>query len=582
MSLLSMFVSPAFRKPLQTCRGHLLLVAGFSALINILYLAPTIYMMQVYDRVVPTSGLTTLYWLTFVVGLAVAVLAALDALRVQLMHRVSLRLDRLLAPVILDASVLPRPNGSKTSSSGVMRQFDLLRQTLAGPATLAFFDVPWTPLYILVAFMIHPLLGGMLLAGGAVLVLLAWANQRQVKRGADRAHDLTTASYNSMEASLREAECVRALGMRRTMVTRQMQQRRAGLVGSLGIQMSTGRYNSLVKFVRMFMQSLALGTGAWLAVMGEISVGAIIAASVLLSRALQPIEQLVSSWSMVVQAKQAMRTVDGVLEFASSEDVRRTTLPVPQGQVLLDRVCVRGSDPGALILKSVSLELQPGQMLGIVGPSGAGKSTLARTMCGALIPDGGEVRLDGASIFDWGTEQLGPYVGYLPQSCALLPGSVGENISRFAAPDPSTAAIVDAEVVRVAKLTGVHEMILKFPRGYDTQVGDGGHALSAGQVQRICLARALYGSPKLLILDEPNSALDSDGEESLNRAIATAKAAGTTIVIVAHRTFALASADLILVLVEGAVTQFGPKEEVLQELARRAKQLNVVRMAERA
>lgn len=582
MNLLSMFVSPALQKPLRSCRGHLLLAAGFSALINILYLAPTIYMMQVYDRVVPTGGLPTLYWLTLVVGIAVAVLAALDALRVQLMIRASLRIDRLLAPLLLDTSMLRRPNGSTAASVGVMRQFDLLRQTLSGPAVLALLDVPWTPLYVLVAFMIHPVLGGMVLVGGAVLVLLAWANQRRVRRGADRAHDATTASYISMEATLREAELVRALGMRKPMVARHIHERRAGFAGTLDLQVSTSRYNSLVKFVRMFMQSASLGTGAWLAVMGEISVGAIIAASVLLSRALQPIEQLVSCWSMVVQAKQAMRTVDAVVECASGSDMRRTALPPPQGQVTADRVSVRSSDQSAMILKNVSLAVQPGQVLGIVGPSGAGKSTLARILSGALLPDAGEVRLDQANMADWDSDQLAPHIGYLPQNAVLLPGTISENISRFAIPDPSVVADIDAEVVRAAKLAGVHELILKLPLGYDAPVGDGGHTLSAGQAQRIALARALYGSPRLLILDEPNSALDSDGEEALNRAIAAAKAAGTTIVIVAHRTFALASADLVLVLVDGTVTQFGPKEEVLQELARRAKQLNVVRMAERA
>lgn len=581
MSLLSMLAPPSLKAPLQECRSHLLLVAGFSALINILYLAPTIYMMQVYDRVVPTSGLPTLYWLTILVGLAVAVLALLDALRTQLMTRAALRLDRLLAPVLLDTAMLRRTSGSDAAATGVMRQFDLLRQTLSGPAVLALFDIPWTPLYVLVAFIIHPVLGGMVLLGGTVLVLLAWSNQRRARRGADEAHDAASASYNSMEVTLREAELVRSLGMRRSVVARHLRQRRTGLAGMLDGQMSTSRYNSLVKFVRMFMQSLALGVGALLAVMGEISVGAIIAASVLLSRALQPVEQLVSCWSTVVQASQAMRTVEAVLDCSTNE-LRRTSLPPPSGQITAERVCVRSFGQDGLVLKGVSFSLQPGQVLGVVGASGAGKSTLARVLAGALPPDGGEVRLDGASLTDWDPEQLGRHVGYMPQSCTMLPGTVSENISRFVVPDASCAGAIDQAVVRAARAAGVHDLILKLPLGYETPVGERGLPLSAGQAQRIGLARALFGEPRLLVLDEPNAALDADGEEALNRAIAAAKAANSTVVIVAHRTLALAAADLILVLVEGTTAQFGPKNDVLQELARRAKQHNVVRMPERA
>jgi len=370
--------------------------------------------------------------------------------------------------------------------------------------------------------------------------------------------------------------------MRRAMVARHVENRRAGFGATLDMQIGGSRYNSLVKFFRMFMQSVALGTGAYLAVKGQISSGAIIAASVLLSRALQPIEQLVGSWSAIVQAKQAMSTVDQVVGGSSRTDERRTALPPPKGNVTLEGASVRSNDGAGMILNNVSLRLKAGDVLGIIGPSGAGKTTLARVLCGAVTPDSGEVRLDGVNIADRDQDELAQFIGYMPQSCALLPGTVSENISRFALCAGGSPEAVDAAVIRAAGRAGVHELILKLPLGYDTPVGVGGHPLSAGQTQRLALARALYGDPPLLILDEPNSALDSIGEEILNHAIAETKAAGSTVIIVAHRTLALASADVLALLFDGALAHFGPKNEVLDELAEKAKQSNVVRMQERA
>lgn len=582
MQFLGTQIPGAFAPALRSCRGHLMMAAGFSALINILYLAPTIYMMQVYDRVVPTGGFLTLYWLTAVVGVAIGVLAALDALRTQLMLRASLRLDRLLAPVVLEQSMSRQDAGSANVVRGAMRQFDTLRQTLAGPAVLALFDVPWVPMYVLVAFVIHPLLGALVLAGGVVLVLLAAANQRRFRVGSDQAHDATVASYQVQDASIREAELVRALGMRQAMVSRHVEERRKGFSATLELQIASSRYNSLVKFVRMFMQSVALGTGAFLAIKGEISVGAIIAASVLLSRALQPVEQVVSAWSSIVQAKQALRTLDMLLAGTELGSEPRTVLPVPEGNIAIEGLLIRSDDQTVVILKQVSLQLSAGQVLGVIGPSGAGKSTLARVLAGALAPDAGEVRFDGADVSAWDPEHLAKHIGYVPQHCSFLPGTVSENISRFGRRTPAEHSEIDAEVIRAAKVAGVHELILKLPSGYDTPIGATGHELSAGQAQRLALARALYGEPKLLVLDEPNSALDAEGEEALARAVAHAHKAGATIVIVAHRSFALQLADKLLVLVGGTVIHSGPRGEVLEELARRATRSNVVPMPERA
>ncbi|MBR2174921.1 type I secretion system permease/ATPase [Sphingopyxis sp.] len=582
MRLFWMPVPPALSEAVRACRTHFILAATFSALINILYLAPTIYMMQVYDRVVPTNGVLTLVFITVVVGVAIATLSALDAIRVRLMARASLRLDRLLSGEILDrllARSRARPGDPSTHQA--MREFDLLRQSLAGPAATALFDVPWTPLYLLVAFLIHPILGVLVLGAGCVLVTLAIANERRSKAKAEEAHHANAAAYESHEAMLRRAEIVRALGMRRALVSRHIQQRSVGLNAVADLQFSGSRYNSLVKFVRMFMQSFALGVGAWLAINGQISVGAIIAASVLLSRALQPIEQLVGLWPNIVQSRQAIQTLGRLFDQAAGP-VARTTLPDPEGQVELQGVVVRNADGSAILLKNIFLKLAPGEVLGIVGPSGAGKTTLARVVAGALPPDLGEIRVDGASMADWDPEQLAQHIGYLPQDCGLLPGTISENVSRFAVARGVPQAEVDEQVVIAARMAGVHEMILHLPGGYDTSVEGNGHRLSAGQAQRVALARALYGSPRILVLDEPNSALDSDGEEALSRAIGAAKLHGAAVMIVAHRAAVLASADRLAILADGAVVGVGPRDEILQALQNSAAKQNVVPIHEGA
>jgi ATP-binding cassette subfamily C protein len=365
------------------------------------------------------------------------------------------------------------------------------------------------------------------------------------------------------------------------MVNRHARQRQDGLEAMQALQFSGARYNSLVKFVRMFMQSAALGVGALLAVKGEISVGAIIAASVLLSRALQPVEQLVGSWAQILAAKQALGSIEDLFARTQADSSQRLTLPPPEGHLELDQVVVRNSSGDAALLKNVSLKLTPGTILGVVGQSGAGKSTLARVAAGAIMPDVGEVRMDAASLGDWEPDRLARYIGYLPQDCALLPGTIAENISRFtmdSASTPEQREAVEAKVVRAAKLAGVHELILHFPGGYETQIEGSGRQLSAGQTQRIALARALFGDPKVIILDEPNSALDAQGEEALGRAVAAAKLGGAAIMIIAHKAAVLSTVDTLAIIHDGQIARVGPRQEVVDGLARDAAQANVVAM----
>lgn len=561
------------------CRQHMVAAAAFSALVNILYLAPTIYMMQVYDRVVPTGGVLTLFWLTVVVGIAVACLSALDMVRNRLMLRASLRLNRQLATPILDRLLARAKGNADPAAAQAMRDFDTFRQTVASPSAMALFDIPWTPLYFVVAFVIHPVLGLIILAGAAILLGLALLNERATRRSSADGHRAMAAAYAGQEAMFGKAEIVRALGMRRALVARQIEDRRAGLEATAHTQLATSRYGGLIKFARMFFQSLALGTGSWLAINAEISVGAIIAASVLLARALQPIEQMVSAWPAIGQARQAKESIEALFRTTDELVGDRVALPSPEGYVQIANVLLRTPDNSALILRDVSTWLIPGEVLGVIGPSGAGKTTLARIASGAIPPDGGEIRIDEAKYADWDGERLAAHIGYLPQEPTLLPGTIGENISRFAAARGEVAADVDHKVTRAAIAAGIHDLILHLPGGYNARLGDGGLRLSGGQAQRIALARALYGEPRVLILDEPNAALDSQGEEALADAVAAAKARDAAIMIVTHRQAALRDADRLAVMKNGTIEHQGPREEVLELLRQgAAAAANVVTM----
>jgi ATP-binding cassette subfamily C protein len=554
---------PPLVAALRACRPHLMAAAVFSAFINLLLLAPTIYMMQVYDRVVPTEGRLTLLYLTLVVAFALATQTALESVRARLLTLAGLRLDRLLAGGILQKLMSAMAPGA--SAQG-MREFDVVRQALSGPVAVAVFDIPWTPIYVLVAFMIHPALGAMTIVGGAVLVVLAVFNERATRTRAREAFIAQAQAYASQEAAAANGEVVRALGMRGALRERQLADRRVGLDLSAKAQFTGGGYSAATKFTRMFLQSAALGLGAWLAVDKQISAGAIIAASVLMSRALQPIEQLVGSWGVVGQVRGALNNLIKLFPERGME-MSGTQLPAPTGALALEQVAVRAPGEGPVLLRGVSFRLTPGEILGVIGPSGAGKTTLARVAAAAIAPDAGTVRLDGANLVDWDGDRLGRYIGYVPQDSGLLAGSIKDNISRFAIWAGGDPAIVDAEVVAAAQAAGVHELILRLPKGYDTMLGAGGRGLSAGQAQRVALARALYGEPPLLILDEPNSALDADGEAALNSAILAAKARGAAILIVAHRTGILNVADRLLVLREGQVEMLGPRTEVITKMA---------------
>ena len=548
---------------LRACRTHFVWAAVFSAGVNLLYLTPTIYMMQVYDRVVPTGGLTTLILITAVAMFALGSLAALDWLRGRLLLRAGLRLDRLLADRILGRVVDMQ---ARSPNSQVLREFDNVRAALSGSGALAAFDAPWTPLYLFFCFLLHPAIGVLTLVGGILLVFLAVLNERDSRARLKHAMGASNAAYAAQEAVAGQSEVVRALGMRQASIARQIEQRRAATTQAADAQLTGGRYSGIIKFLRLALQSLSLGLAALLAVRGEISPGAIIAASVLLSRSVAPVELLVGAWPSLVQARASWKVLTNLFEHTEGVDRPRTTLPAPAGKLKAEGITVRLPDTEAPQLRNVSIVLGAGQTLGVVGASGSGKTTLARVLAGAMKPTSGIVRLDGADYDLRDGDDLARHIGYLPQTPSLFAGSIRDNISRFAAAVGADKAEVDRKAVAAAQAAGAHEMILKLAKGYDTELGPYGAGVSAGQAQRIALARALYDDPVLLVLDEPNSNLDQDGETALMSAILAAAARGAAVVIVAHRAGVLARVDHLLMLKDGAVHAQGPREKVLEAL----------------
>ncbi|VVT02274.1 Alkaline protease secretion ATP-binding protein AprD [Sphingomonas sp. EC-HK361] len=553
----------AMRGALALCRRHFVAAAGFSALVNLLYIVPTLYMLQVYDRVVPTRGIQTLLFLTVVLLFALATLALLDRIRARLLVRAGVQIDAALAPLVLDAT-LGRPD--LPVARAALREFDAMRQTLTGPGILALFDAPWVPIYVLVCFLVHPWIGLVALLGCIALPLIALANERATRTRLDRAQVVAGASYAAQETLLGSADTVRALGMRRALVARQLRQREAMLVAQTEANFAAGGFLTLTKFVRLALQSLALGLGALLAVDNLISAGAIFASSFLIARALAPIEQLIGTWRPIIQSRQSYRSLETLLDTAPPL-AASTHLPPPRGAVSLEGVTVLNDARDGALLQAITLSVAPGEVVAIVGPSGAGKSTLVRAIAGALLPDRGTVRFDGADARDWDPERLARHIGYLPQDSALFAGSIAENIARFDGEIGAPREGVDAAIVAAATSVGADPLIRRMTNGYDHQLRLGGRGISAGQAQRIALARAVYGNPQILILDEPNAHLDAEGDAALVAALGALKAKGRTILIVSHKLGILPVVDRILVLRDGRVEMFGPREEVLPRIA---------------
>ncbi|MBL0946696.1 type I secretion system permease/ATPase [Brevundimonas sp.] len=547
----------------KACRPHLVWAAIFSALVNLLYLTPTIYMLQVYDRVVPTGGLQTLLLVSTIAVFALATLALLDWLRTRLLVRAGLRLDRLLVGRLLGRVVDLQV---QSPGSQVLREFDHVRTAVSGQGVLSLFDAPWTPIYIGCCFLLHPALGALTLVGSIILLILAVLNERDSRPRLNQAMKDSQVAYAAQESMAGQSEVVRALGMRQAGIAFQVQQRQVATARQVEAQFTGGRYTGIIKFLRLMLQSASLGLAALLTVQGHISAGSIIAASVLLTRAVQPIEQMVGAWPTLVQAKASWKALIDLFASTARVDRVTTALPTPEGRLELEQVTVRLPGSEAPQLRGITLALEPGQVLGVIGPSGSGKTTLARVVAGAIPPTSGSVRLDGADYEAREGDTLAEYIGYLPQVPGLFAGSVKDNISRFRSALGIGSEQIDREAVAAAKAAGVHEMILRLPHGYDTVLGHNGAGLSVGQSQRVALARALYRDPVLLVLDEPNANLDQEGEAALTQAIKGATARGASVLMVAHRAGVLGVADRLVMLREGAIQIEGPRDEVIMRL----------------
>jgi len=543
---------------LRTCRSYFLTVGIFSLAINLLYLASPLYMLQIYDRVISSSSVTTLVMLTIALLIAFSALAGLDVVRASVLTRASIRLDRLMAGRVVMA-ILDSPAALGGARSQFLRDFDTFRQFITGMGIHALFDLPWAPLYILVIFMLSPLLGGFAMSCAVLLVLLALVNERIVRPPMSESNEAANRNYSFTEMSLRNSEVVQAMGMTEGLLRRWGRDRVKMIARQVQASDRAAVMSSMIRFFRLSMQSLILGLGAYLVIERQITVGAMFATSILLGRALQPIEQIVGSWRNLISAREAYRRIRELL-MANPLRAERMELPRPTGHVSVEGLTYAPPRSNKPILKSVSFRIEPGEVIGIIGPSGAGKSTLVRNIVGVLRPNAGTVRLDGADIATWPRVSLGQYIGYLPQDVELFADSVAANVSRF-------QQTRGENVVRAAQVAGVHDMILRLAEGYETQVGEGGMTLSGGYRQRIGLARAVFGSPSLVVLDEPSSNLDAEGEAALSECILKLKQNKVTVILVSHRPSTVAVVDKILLLIDGVVEAYGPRAEILARLS---------------
>ena len=544
---------------LRACKQYFIFAGIFSAAVNTLMLTPIIYMLTVYDRVVASGSLSTLAMLTLLmVGLLLAV-GGFEWVRSMILISASNRLESMLRKRVSDATFKRALlSGGMNASAQPVTDLTALRQFLTGNGLFAFFDTPWFPVYIGAMIMFHPWFGVAGILSGIMMVIFAYTTETSTKALLNEANIGANTVANQFQGSLRNAEVSAAMGMSKDVRRRQDQLYSKVLDKQTEASKKAGLLAGISKSFRMIVQSLLLGLGAYLALNQQISPGMMIAGSLLLGRALAPIDMLVSTWKGFTLARSQYARLNELLENIPAEP-DTMSLPAPDGQLSVEQVSVVPPGSKSIVVRGVSFSLEAGESLGIVGPSASGKSTLARALLGIWRTYGGEVRLDGANIAKWDREELGPYIGYLPQDIELFDGSIADNISRFRDSDAE-------DIVEAAKLAGVHEMILRLPEGYDTIIGGAGGMLSGGQRQRIGLARAVFAKPKFMVLDEPNSNLDDRGEKELVEALRRIKAEGCTIVVITHRTMVLQCVDKILVMKEGAAASFGPKDQVLASL----------------
>ncbi len=558
---MSLPAPPSSRTPLDTavatCRSEFVTVGVFSGVANLLQLTVSIYMMQVFDRVLATRNLDTLLYLTVITVAAIGLLALLEAVRSLVMQRIGQWLERRVAPEgfarALESQLRGRPYRMEA-----LRDLAVVRGYLGSPGALAIYDVPWVPVFLAVIFLLHPVLGMIALAGAVILFALTLISELITSALLRRAGTAAMASQRRAEAMMRNAEVIDSMGMLPAVMGRWQESQAELAPATAKAADRAAVLVALTKFFRLAVQVAILGAGAYLVLQQELTSGASIAGSIIMGRALAPVEQLIGGWKQLVQARQSWKRLKGFLALPRIRP-QGIRLPAPLGRLAVERVSYAFPGQQAAMIKGVAFGLEPGESLAIIGPSAAGKTTLIRLLTGSLQPSLGAVRLDGADVFTWLREDFGRHVGYLPQDVELFDGSVARNIARMTDGEPEA-------IFAAARIAGCHEMILRLPQGYDTEIGEGGQHLSGGQRQLIGLARAVYGAPKLVVLDEPNSNLDGDSEAALIQGLDGLKAQGCTLVLVSHRPALVQGVDKVLVLKDGAAEMFGPRAEVLKKL----------------
>lgn len=550
------------RSALMRDIGPLLFVGIFSFFVNMLMLTGPLYMLNVYDRVLTSYSVETLIALTVLIGFLYAMMGFLDYARGRIMGRVGARFQCHMDRRVFEASIRVSGRRDDTGEAAqASRDLESVQRMMASPPLMAVFDLPWSPIYFAGIFLFHPLLGYLAVAGSLILIAIAGLNQIMTKRRLRNAHAAGFTADQIGAQFRNESDIMRALGMRRHGFSRWEQARENALSNAITANDLSGTFATVTKTFRLFLQSAMLGLGAWLAINGDLSPGAMIAGSILMGRALQPIEALINQWPTMATAFEGWRRLAALLTKAPIE-VERTILPRPRAILTVNQLTIVPPGQRHGTLRGVSFRADPGQAIGVIGPSGAGKSTLAKAITGIWPAAGGAVRLDGAALDQYDSDTLGSYIGYLPQHVRLFSGTIRENIARM------TTWIDDAEVIRAAQAAAAHDMILQLPKGYETPISGIENQLSGGQLQRIGLARALFGNPVMLVLDEPNSNLDDAGDQALNAAIRQFKAQDHIVLIMAHRPSAIQECDFLLVLDSGTKQAFGPRQQVLSDMVR--------------
>jgi PrtD family type I secretion system ABC transporter len=548
---------------LRTCRNAFIGLGVISCMINVLYLTGSLFMLEVYDRVLPSRSVPTLIGLAILAAGMYFFQGILDLIRGRILGRIGTALDEALNRRVFETMVrLPLLVGNRNEGLQPLRDLDSIRSFLSGAGPGAFFDLPWLPFYLAICFVFHVLIGLTALVGAIILVSLTIVTEYMSRQPAREATGLAARRNDLATSSRRNAEVVVAMGMSGRLTSRWIDANQNYLAGNQRSSDITGGLGAIAKVLRMTLQSAVLAVGAYLVINQQATAGVIIAGSILSARALAPVDLAIAHWKSFVAARQSWHRLNRLLEQLPPR-AEQMLLQQPSSRLAVEAVSIVAPGDQKVIVQDITFALEAGHGLGIIGPSGSGKSSLARALVGVWQPFRGKVRLDGAALDQWAGDVLGRHVGYLPQDVELFAGTVAQNICRFD-PDANSGAIIAA-----AKEAGVHQLIIKMRDGYDTQIGEQGTALSAGQAQRVALARALYGDPFLIVLDEPNSNLDTEGDEALTRAVRGARERGAIVVVVAHRPVGIEAVDQLLVLKDGRMQAFGPKETVLGQVLQR-------------